>query len=272
MAKEAAQQAAEAKKAFLATMSHELRTPMNWINWFLQLSLLEIDFCETFISDLKKQIGEITNGHTIDLSVIEDAQKKIKDYNINVFNATQHLIQLQNDLLDFSKLEAGKMILENREINLSEIMKTIYKNHELSAKKKWIKLEISNDYAQNIIWDSIKIKQILDNLISNAIKFTKQWWVVFWVKEIQEKPWTFLFTIQDTWIGIKPEKQENIFNVFEQADNSTTREFGWTWLGLSIVKDLVKLMWGTISLESTPGQGTTFTVEIPLKKCSWTEK
>ncbi|GLX76980.1 hypothetical protein tinsulaeT_03200 [Thalassotalea insulae] len=233
-AKEAAEQASQAKSDFLANMSHEIRTPMNGLFGTLQL--------------LKEQ----------------PLNQESQDFLDKALYSTHALTTIINDILDFSKIEAGKLSLEQTIFNLEELLVHLHSDLLLSAKERGIELRFNYD-IDNQYWigDEVRIRQIFLNLIANAIKFTQQGSVTLAVSLIGEQVMRFVLT--DTGIGIAPEALQRLFERFEQADSSTTRKYGGTGLGLAITRSLVRLMAGRISVTSTEGQGSVFTVEIPLK-------
>ncbi len=241
-AEKKAQTANEAKTVFLANMSHEIRTPLNAIVGFSQILLERASKDDLKISYLQ-QLG-------------------------NVKESGQRLSELINNILDLSKIEAGKMEVEIQPINLKQLFKSIYHIMRVKANEKDV--VFNYDYKENlpevVEADRTKINQILINLTSNAIKFTpakKE------VKMIAEREGDFiLFKTIDKGIGIAPKIKNKIFESFEQADSSITRRFGGTGLGLSITKKLVGLLGGSIDLESEIGKGTSFYVRLPLKESS----
>lgn len=239
-AKENAEKMAQMKSNFLANMSHEIRTPMNGVLGFLQLL----------------QETETTPEQA---EFIEDAQK-----------SSELLLQIINDILDFSKMEANKLQLDEISFDLHLIIDDITIMAASMAQNKNLELNslICSDIPQNVIGDPIRIKQILTNLINNAIKFTIRGEVTICVSQVDETSDTCIinFDIKDTGIGIEKDKISQIFEEFSQADASTTRKFGGTGLGLAITKKLIRLMNGSITVESEIGRGTTFTVSLPLKK------
>ena len=237
-AKEAAVTANHAKSQFLAVMSHEIRTPMNVILGTTEL-LKESD--------------------------TSDAQKK---YIKLLENAGEGLLALINDILDMSKVEAGLLDLESIEFNPTKIMYQACSVFELSAAQKNIRLSCNVDgrLPDRVIGDPIRFKQILLNLIGNAIKFTEAGgvYVTASCSHISEHKVELEFTIKDTGPGIPKQRQEAIFNHFTQADSSISREYQGTGLGLSISKKLCEMMHGDLSLTSSPGIGSTFTFTLVM--------
>ncbi len=229
-AREDADRANHAKSRFLANMSHEIRTPMNAI---LGLTELVLD-------------GEVTNTQ--------------REYLSTVLASGESLLSLVNDILDLSKIEADAVTLEKAVVNLHEVVFSVMRSMATQAHVKELELLCSIDAGvpEFICVDKTRLQQILINLIGNAIKFTQQGEVELMmessVNEAHENQISFL--IRDTGIGIAKDKQKTIFSEFEQADASTTRQFGGTGLGLSIVSRLVDLMNGTIHIESVVGKGS----------------
>ncbi|NDV26831.1 hybrid sensor histidine kinase/response regulator [Desulfovibrio sp. JC010] len=241
-AKETAIAANHAKSQFLAVMSHEIRTPMNVI---------------LGTTDLLKD----SNPH-------EDQKKYIKLLD----NAGEGLLALINDILDMSKVEAGLLDLEHIDFNPSKIMRQACSVFELSAAQKGIELacRIDGKLPEQVKGDPVRVKQVLLNLIGNAIKFTESGgvYVQAGCKKIQNDQVELKFDIQDTGPGIPKDRQKAIFEQFMQADKTISREFQGTGLGLSISKKLCELMNGDISVSSTPGSGSTFTFTITMPEIS----
>jgi PAS domain S-box-containing protein len=232
--------ASRAKSAFLANMSHELRTPLNGVLGFTQL--LEM----------------------------EDLAPKYKGYLNYISQSGKNLLALINDILDLSKAEAEKIELCHEMLDIQSIIEEIISTHNLKAVGKNISLNkaISSDLHKIYTGDSHRLKQILNNLFSNAIKFTKVGHVSVSVNLISKnvKSDVVQFVVSDTGIGMTPETLGIIFQPFSQADSNITRDYGGTGLGLAISKKLVELMRGQIKVKSVLGKGSTFSFEIPLLK------
>ena len=234
-AKEEAESATKAKSAFLATMSHEIRTPLNGVLGMAQA--MEGD--------------DLTPAQRERLTVIRQSG--------------QTLLAILNDVLDLSKIEAGKLELEEAEFDVQDLAAGAYAAFTAIAAKKGVDFELTIDKAAHGVFlgDSTRVRQILYNLVSNAIKFTEQGGVRV---RVSRRAGQLVLSVKDSGIGIPPEALSRLFAKFEQADSTTTRRYGGTGLGLAICRELAELMGGSISAESTPGEGSTFVVKLPLER------
>lgn len=231
------QEAYNLKSQFLATMSHELRTPMNAIMGFSQLLLRQ------YPDPLSKTQQDIVE---------------------RIFNNSQNLLNMINEMLDFSKIEAGKLELSFQEFDLVQLVTlTVEELRSLAIQQK-IDLKTDINLNNQIVYqDKHSIKRILINLISNAIKFTEHGEVQVTITEINSD--LIAIAVEDTGIGIAPENLKAIFQAFRQIDQTFTRKYSGTGLGLAITDSLVKMIGGTISVQSQLGKGSIFEVEIPRK-------
>jgi PAS domain S-box-containing protein len=261
-----AKDASEAKSAFLANMSHEIRTPLNAVLGF---------------TDVLRR------------GLVSDSDEAIDHLNM-IHRSGAHLLELINDILDLSKIEAGKMECESIPTMVDEVVSDAVNVQSVRAREKGIELKVEflTDIPSTLHCDPTRLCQIITNLLGNAIKFTEQGAVSVRTECTKIDPvdlsaadssttslgsavYQVRIHVDDTGIGMTPEQQSKIFDAFVQADSSTTRKFGGTGLGLSISRRLAEAMGGTLTAESEPGRGSTFTVTLPVSETdssSWTDR
>ena len=239
-AKQAAESAVMAKGEFLATMSHEIRTPLNGIVPMLDLLMH---------ARLAPDHAELVR---------------------TAYLSSQQMLRIVDDILDYSKLEADRLELETTSFNIRELLEGVLQLMERPAQSKGLRLnlQLESTVRLPVRGDPVRLRQVLGNLISNAVKFTERGSVTVTVRRIGETAaqHQLRFEVRDTGIGISPAAQSRLFQAFSQADASTTRLYGGTGLGLAISKRIVDLMGGHIGVDSEPGMGATFWFEVPLLK------
>jgi PAS domain S-box-containing protein len=237
-AREQADELTRLKSQFLATMSHELRTPLNAIIGFSELMLTGM-------------VGDLSDNHY--------------KYQERILSNSKNLLSLINDILDISKIEAGRMELQSQPFDLKEWLDNLVEQNAVLAQDKGIAFshEIDPHLPDVLIGDASRLRQILVNLLANAIKFTPEGMVKLKICKHDKDHWSII--VSDTGIGIPPHKQETIFHEFQQVDNSSTREYGGTGLGLAIVRKFVLMMGGIVRVNSSLGEGSVFTVILPMQ-------
>ncbi|MDZ7777436.1 MAG: ATP-binding protein [Bacteroidales bacterium] len=239
-AKQIAEEATKAKSSFLANMSHEIRTPLNGI----------IGMADLMMQD---ELTELQRERLADLK-----------------SSGESLLEIINEILDISKIEAEKLELEKMEFNIREMLEKVVRLLSVKTLKTDIELvaSITPDMPKTVTGDPTRLRQVLINLLGNSIKFTKHGEIgvhIIKQKETDNKI-TLEFAVEDSGVGIPEEKQEKLFQSYEQAEKSTTREYGGTGLGLPISKRIVDLMGGNLRVQSTVGKGSRFYFEVTLNK------
>jgi PAS domain S-box-containing protein len=238
-AKKMAEETANSKQLFLSTMSHEIRTPLNEVIGIANILLQE---------NLKAE-------HT--------------DYIKSLLFSTNHLLTLVNDVLDFSKIDAGKIDLEHIPFSMKNYLKELHKAYIIRADTKHLSFELieENPIPEYVIGDQVRLNQVISNLFSNSLKFTREGGIKIIVKEIQksENKSKIEFRIEDTGIGIQEDRIESIFDTFTQASKSTNRQYGGSGLGLSISKKIIELLGGTLKVDSTYGNGSSFYFDLEFR-------
>lgn len=234
-AKIQAEQAALAKSHFLANMSHEIRTPMNGI-----VGLASLMGQRSMPRDMRQYLGAITTS-------------------------ANSMLQLINDILDFHRLESGHMVIDNQRIQLRDALEAILDSHlpKTKAKNLFVLLDYPYGVKEHIYFDPIRLRQLIDNILGNAIKFTDSGSIVVRVTFTDDED-RLLIEIKDTGIGIDADAREQIFDRFQQADSSTTKRYGGAGLGLAICREIAQLVGGKITCGSTPGNGSIFRLFLPV--------
>ena len=240
VAQDEAEAANQAKSTFLATMSHEIRTPMN---------------------------GVVGTAELLEREPLSERQKRMVG---TIRSSAAALMRIIDDVLDFSKIEAGRMELEEAPCSLKQLMAGAADlvTAQVEKKRLAVTTEIAIGTPDALLADATRLRQILFNLVGNAVKFTEAGSIAIAARAVAQDndTVTLALSVSDTGIGMNAEQQERLFKPFSQADNSTTRRYGGTGLGLSIVRRLAELMGGTVTVESTPGIGSTFTITAKVRR------
>jgi CheY-like chemotaxis protein/HPt (histidine-containing phosphotransfer) domain-containing protein len=240
MAQDEAEAANQAKSTFLATMSHEIRTPMN---------------------------GVVGTAELLEREPLSERQKRMVG---TIRSSAAALMRIIDDVLDFSKIEAGHMELEEAPCSLEQLIAGAADlvTAQVEKKRLAVTTEIAAGTPDALLADATRLRQILFNLVGNAVKFTEAGSIAIGARAVAQdnETVTLALSVSDTGIGMNAEQRERLFKPFSQADTSTTRRYGGTGLGLSIVRRLAELMGGTAAVESTPGHGSTFTVTVKVRR------
>jgi signal transduction histidine kinase len=239
-AQKAADDANKAKSAFLANMSHELRTPLNAILGYSEMLWEEWEDLghDEFVADIKK-----------------------------IHQAGEHLLALINDVLDLSKIEAGRMTIFREDVDVGELIQGVVSTIQPLVDKNANRLVVESDDSVGVIYtDQTKVRQTLFNLLSNASKFTEQGTITLRARRDVASDGEWLeMAVTDTGIGMTPAQVKKLFQAFSQADNSTSRKYGGTGLGLAISRRFCRMLGGDLTVVSSPGEGSTFTCRLPYR-------